>query len=527
MQTQKRIGNYIFEKQIGSGSFATVFKGHHQSTKQEVAIKMIARNSPNIAYELIDKEVRILYKLQHPHIVRLLDFQRTQNNYYLIFEFCRHGDLQSFIKDNFPDKRMPEFEAQKICQQIFSGIKAMKDQCIVHRDLKLANLLVAQDFVVKIADFGFARFVEGPNLLLESFLGTPLTMAPEILERKPYDDKCDIWSLGVIIYQILTGRFPFEPKIPTLEELKKVISSTSTVQFPKDITISDCAKELINSMLTLDTSKRISFQALFEHPWVTGAFEPKAPNTQLPSDLDASAFLKSAYDQKRILNAHKSRSELRKNSGGGAIISKEQEAQQNRPSMPELNRNDSKVEEIRTRPEVQEKPQEKHQMNEFERENRKWNELFGAVTLAKTYMLLKQRCNDILQKFEAFEAIYATLEETSNPKILQIALLSRILSVIKDYLTAKVILKSEKTGNLLLSIDIAKLSNIIMSNSLIFKNLLPNREELVDLHSVLRSKYCQYFEMIKREKEGISVEKYRDYTCEQLLQNLMLALSNY
>jgi len=147
----------------------------------------------------IEKEIKILRELDHENIVKFLDYQKTTNHYYLIFEFCKHGDFEHFIRDHFAGK-VPEFEGQKFIQQIIEGIKSMKDKNIVHRDLKLANILVSKDFILKLADFGLARYMERDDLLLRSMVGTPLNMDPLILERKPYTEKCDIWSLGVIFY---------------------------------------------------------------------------------------------------------------------------------------------------------------------------------------------------------------------------------------------------------------------------------------------------------------------------------------
>jgi serine/threonine-protein kinase ULK/ATG1 len=111
----------------------------------------------------------------------------------------------------------------------------MREKQIVHRDLKLANILLTNDFVIKLADFGFAKFAEN-NILLQSYCGTPITMAPEILKRKQYNEKCDIWSLGIIIYKMLFGDYPFFPQTYSLDDLIETIMK-GDLKFPGEINV--------------------------------------------------------------------------------------------------------------------------------------------------------------------------------------------------------------------------------------------------------------------------------------------------
>ena len=300
MTGYKKVGDYIFLESIGRGAFAEVYKGMHQHTRDKVAIKMVSRSKMTEQIQQVEKEIRILKRLDHPNIVRMLSWQKTQNHYYLVFEFCKHGDFEHFIQKYYGG-RVPEYDAQKYIQQIIEGIKVMKSQNIVHRDLKLANILVNKNFELKIADFGLAQHLEENNLLLKTMAGTPLNMDPCILERNSYSDKCDIWSLGVIFYQILTGKLPFHPgRGAGLEDLLKLIKK-HTLVFPSDIPLSNAFKDLVRSMLVFDAEKRVSFETLFSNDWIAGRVKvDENKHDLLVHDLSANRLLKSIYDQQEV-----------------------------------------------------------------------------------------------------------------------------------------------------------------------------------------------------------------------------------
>lgn len=304
---QKKIGNYYLLKPIGVGSFAKVYKGLEEKTSEIVAIKMINKSQfPAEKSDLIEKEVQILKSLNHPNIIRILDIKKTQNNIYLIFEFCQLGDLETYIKKCYWDSSkskalVPEAVVQRIIGQLTEAFKLMSEKNIVHRDLKLANILVTGDFVIKLADFGFAKFVEN-NLLLNSYCGTPITMAPEILKRRQYNQKCDIWSLGIIIYRMLFGEYPFFPGANgSLEDLMEVIER-GTVKFPMGIEVSEEVKELIRGMLVIDPNKRMGFEEFFENLWVKNA-----KNANKKGENELQEALKSVYVSKKEKTTEKPR----------------------------------------------------------------------------------------------------------------------------------------------------------------------------------------------------------------------------
>lgn len=274
---ERGIGNYQILNQIGKGAFGIVYKGRHRATKMPVAIKELPRQQKKNSLESIRKEVRLLLKLHHPNIVNLLAFYNDDSNCYLILEYCPNGDLKKFVAKYFPNKQIPEPQARKLFQQIFSGIKAMHASNIVHRDLKLDNILLGENFVPKIADFGLGRTIEGSDIFT-TYCGTPVMMAPEVVGRV-YDAKCDIWSLGMMLYEILYGKLPFKQPLKTRGDIMKALSQPDWLEFPNTISLSEAAKDLISSMLSVDPNSRINYEDLFNHPWVTG-------NAAIPSLMD-------------------------------------------------------------------------------------------------------------------------------------------------------------------------------------------------------------------------------------------------
>lgn len=187
MKITKQVAGICFFDEIGRGSFATVYRGKFSLTlgrdnlSNDLAIKEISRQILNDKLmESLKREIEILKSLDNPHIVKLLDVKTTAKSFYLIMEYCNGGNLQQFLKKH---KRLEECAVQSIIWQISKGLRTLRSQKIVHRDLKLNNLLIthSRDMTVKIADFGFARVLNDSEEA-KSFCGTAPNMAPEILK---------------------------------------------------------------------------------------------------------------------------------------------------------------------------------------------------------------------------------------------------------------------------------------------------------------------------------------------------------
>ncbi|RLN40429.1 serine/threonine-protein kinase ATG1c-like isoform X1 [Panicum miliaceum] len=200
------VGEYELLRPIGSGAYSQVWLGRHRERGTEVAVKEIAmeRLSRKLRESLLS-EVDILRRIRHPNVIALHDSVKDHGRIYLILEYCRGGDLHAYLQRH---KRVSETVAKHF---IPSGLQMLRDNNVVHRDLKPQNILLVENnenSLLKIADFGFAKFLQ-PFALAETLCGSPLYMAPEVMQAQKYDAKADLWSVGVILYQLVTGIPPF------------------------------------------------------------------------------------------------------------------------------------------------------------------------------------------------------------------------------------------------------------------------------------------------------------------------------
>ena len=152
----------------------------------------------------LETEINIMKKLNHQNIVKLFDVVLTSNSIYLIMEFCAGGDLKRYCRN----KKLTEDQALTILKQIASGFQQIVKRGIIHRDLKPANILVHEG-VFKICDFGFAKFFGEEGRMARTCVGTPIYMSPQVLNQQSYTNKTDIWSLGILYYELLFAKVPF------------------------------------------------------------------------------------------------------------------------------------------------------------------------------------------------------------------------------------------------------------------------------------------------------------------------------
>jgi serine/threonine-protein kinase ULK/ATG1 len=273
----KSLGDYILIKNmIGKGSFAEVFEGFHKKNNTPVAIKVITRSKLNEKLMAsLEQEINIMRKIDHENIIRLYAVHRSKRHFYLVMERCFGGELSTFMNTN--KRPLIEVVAKKYLQDLAQGLKCMCEMNLVHRDLKPANLLldivstidpinpISKLGTLKIADFGFAREIN-PGALAETLCGSPLYMAPEILEAKKYDAKADLWSVGTILYEMLYGRPPYlaANMLDLIHKIKqgppKYVSST--------VTVNPLAVELLTGLLQADPDKRMSFEQFYNHPYL-------------------------------------------------------------------------------------------------------------------------------------------------------------------------------------------------------------------------------------------------------------------
>lgn len=214
----KSLKDYIIKEQLGIGSFGKVYKvikkeSEPNGTKQVFVLKQISLfNLRKEEVEEVNKEAKILSCLNSKYIVKYFDSWIENSTLNIIMEYCEKGDLGKYIKsvkDNEPDEAcLPEEEIWRIFIQICIGLSYLHNKKILHRDLKTQNILMNKYNVIKIADLGVAKVLDF-NSFAKTFVGTPYYLSPEICEEKPYNEKSDVWALGCCVYQMATGKHPF------------------------------------------------------------------------------------------------------------------------------------------------------------------------------------------------------------------------------------------------------------------------------------------------------------------------------
>jgi serine/threonine protein kinase len=288
----------ITERIIGKGTFSQVYKGLNSETDELVAIKKIEieKLDTNLLNRM-EIEIKLLKEFSHPNIVEFKDFIKittyesgklqqsdisqnclTSSNSvkhkqteektpkiiaYLILEYCAGGDLHNYLKKG----SISEVTAKKFIRQLAEGIAYLKNKNVFHRDLKPHNILLnGVCDTIKITDFNFVKLIDNNNIdLSETICGSPLYMAPEILTDNfnGYSSKSDLWSIGLIFYEMLHGKHPFNDAINIIDLKKKIIRP---IVIKSDL--SENAKHLLIQLLKLDPDKRITYQEFFNHPFL-------------------------------------------------------------------------------------------------------------------------------------------------------------------------------------------------------------------------------------------------------------------
>ena len=273
-------------KSVGKGSFGEVFLTSRKGTDQMYAVKKVSKSL--VLQEKVKKyfnnEIYILKQVNHPNIIKLYEIKQTLNNFYLVFDLCNGGGLSNCLEKYMKQNKKPFTQeiAQSIIRQLVSGLQYLHNNKILHRDLKLDNVLLhfnseedKNNFnllkaQVKIIDFGFARYLENDSLA-QSVLGSPINMDPQILAKMRkidnnqsfgYDQKADIWSLGTICYEMLIGVPPFDAT--SYEELVSKIQK-GNYKIPKNLKLSKEAISFINGMLKYNPEQRLSIDQLANH----------------------------------------------------------------------------------------------------------------------------------------------------------------------------------------------------------------------------------------------------------------------
>lgn len=256
--------DYSVGEVVGSGAFATVRRVVSKVSGQLRALKIIKKQKGQDSARMY-LEVEILKKLIHPNIMQIFEFFEDKKNFYIITEFCEGGELFDKIVEK---GTFNENEAADIMRQLLSAVNYIHLNSIVHRDLKPENILLdlKKQNIIKIIDWGTARFYE-KDKKMNRISGTPYYIAPEVLNEK-YDEKCDIWSCGVIMYILLCGYPPFNAETDQ-EILNKI--KLGKFSFPDEEweNVSSDAKDLIGRMLAFSPNERYSASECLNHKWLS------------------------------------------------------------------------------------------------------------------------------------------------------------------------------------------------------------------------------------------------------------------
>jgi len=249
---------YKFEKMIQDGKFSKIYTAKDLETGTMVVVKKL--DEMLVRTELIENEIAAGQKLRHTNIAKLLNHFEERGHIYLIIEHIPGVDLFEFLQlSEF--KPIKESESRKIFAQIVEATEYIHKKGFVHRDLKLENVMLKANHKIKVIDFGLCAHASCDSML-ENFLGSVEYACPEILERKPYQGcKAEVWSLGVLLFALLFGQFPFS----TYDRERKF---NVELTFPNESLVSTSAKDLVSHMLTVDAEKRYSLKDVLKHKWL-------------------------------------------------------------------------------------------------------------------------------------------------------------------------------------------------------------------------------------------------------------------
>ncbi len=270
----------ISDTVVGSGGFGEVRECYDKKTRKTYVVKSILKpeTTDTTKVNLIRNEILLLHEAHHPNIVKLQDLFEDDKDVHIVMERCTGGDLFDRVVSENPRQLRSHAEAVKyetrtahVMRSILHVLKYLHSKFIVHRDIKPEHFLLTTDEretqKIKLIDFGLARKHKPGTAPMKTFTGSPSFVAPEVIARK-YDNMCDMFSVGVTAYFLLTGMLPFDG--PTDQETFDLIS-VGKFKFPSSLFLSDDAKDFITKLLVVDPKKRLSAGKALNHPWLLRA----------------------------------------------------------------------------------------------------------------------------------------------------------------------------------------------------------------------------------------------------------------
>ncbi|CAH8853575.1 unnamed protein product [Trichobilharzia szidati] len=295
-----KVPGFTVSHLLGRGTYGLVYMGKKFGSCKLVAIKcMMKSRLGKQAQDNLVSEISILKTLEHPHIVCMLDFTWDASYVYIIMEFCGGGDLGRFLKQK---RKLDELLVQHFLQQLALALQYLKSKNIIHMDLKPQNILLTSfnNPTLKLADFGFAKCIEGTAHMNE-VRGTLLYMAPEIYCEGVYHPSCDLWSVGIILYECLFGAPPYGNA--NIQQLKEILVKDDPIEVPQTNEISKPCAALIRDLLKRKPSERLTHEQFFSHPFIDLDHIPSAQSMDKANEylerapkLESLGKLCEAYD---------------------------------------------------------------------------------------------------------------------------------------------------------------------------------------------------------------------------------------
>ena len=281
LEPEPKISDFEISEELGAGSFGHVYLVTHKVTKVKYAIKAIdKRNKSNQSEKpYFRREIEVMYKIHHPNVVKLFGHFEDNNYCYFIMEYIAKGNIYQLIPhDN--KKRLNAKIVASLMKDVISSVYYLHHMkpIIIHRDIKPENVLLGEGLVAKLTDFGWSNYMQEDEKR-QTVCGTPIYLAPEIIKEEGHDEKVDIWCIGVLLFELITGNVPFQGN--NIDTLKENILHLR-ISWPKDINID--AKNLIKKILKLDPNSRISLEEMLKHPFFTKYFPNAVKDLIKPED---------------------------------------------------------------------------------------------------------------------------------------------------------------------------------------------------------------------------------------------------
>ena len=296
LEPEPKISDFTIVKELGSGSFGRVYLVMHKKTKAQYAIKAIdKRNKTNIEEKpYFRREVEVMYKIHHPNVVKLFGHFEDKNYCYFLMEYISKGNIYGLI----PQDKKKRLNAQVVASLMKGVISAVyflhnMNPPIIHRDIKPENVLLSEKLEAKLTDFGWSNYMEDDQKR-NTVCGTPIYLAPEIIKEKGHDERVDIWCIGVLLFELITGTVPFQGN--DIDTLKNNILRLK-ISWPRDINTD--AKNLISKILKLDPYARLPLSDMLQHPFFA-KYCPNASQSLIKPDknIKYKTFIMSVDDPK-------------------------------------------------------------------------------------------------------------------------------------------------------------------------------------------------------------------------------------